>query len=293
MDDELYLDPRMLKLLVQRSLVEDLSDAGDVTSDNILGADQTASAQILAKSAGVLAGRPVADAVFFKMDGTVEVDWLLADGARLEPGTAIAEITGRARSIMAAERVALNFLQHLSGVATLTAAFAAQCAPHGVQLLCTRKTIPGLRAVQRYAVAVGGGSLHREGLYDAILIKTNHCMLAGGIAEAVRRAKARSSMEVEVEVKDLEGFREAAEAGAERVLLDNATPAMVKEAVESKPEGVFLEVSGGVSLGTVGAIAALKPDAISVGRLTHSVTAVDLALHITEDGRAPSATGSS
>lgn len=280
MNDDLKIDPAVLKLLVQRSLIEDLADAGDVTSDNILGADQTASARIIAKSPGVLAGRPVAEAVFLKMDPTLQIEWLAEEGARLEPGTEVASVGGRARSIMAAERVALNFLQHLSGVATLTAAFVAECAPHGVQLLCTRKTIPGLRAVQRYGVAVGGGSLHREGLYDAILIKTNHCRLAGGIAEAVRRAKARSSMEVEVEVKDLKEMHEAAGAGAERVLLDNATLAVVEEAVRTKPESLFLEISGGVSLDTVGAIAALKPDAISVGRITHSAAAVDLALHV-------------
>lgn len=280
MNDDLQIDPAKLKLLVQRALLEDLADAGDVTSNHILGAGQTTEVEIVAKSAGILAGRPVADAVFRKMDETLEINWLLDDGAKLEPGTVVAEITGLAHSIMAAERVALNFLQHLSGVATLTAAFVESCAPNGVRLLCTRKTIPNLRAVQRYAVAVGGGNLHREGLYDAILIKTNHCKLVGGIAEAVRRSKARSSMEVEVEVRTLDEMLQAAEAGAERVLLDNADLSVVTEAVKAKPEGVFLEVSGGVSLDTVGAIAALKPDAISVGRITHSVTAVDLALHV-------------
>ncbi len=280
MNDDLQIDPATLKLLVQRALLEDLADAGDVTSNHILGPGQATTAEIVAKSSGVLAGRPVADAVFRKMDEALEINWMVDDGAKLEPGTVVATVTGLAHSIMAAERVALNFLQHLSGVATLTASFVEQCAPNGVQLLCTRKTIPNLRAVQRYAVAVGGGNLHREGLYDAILIKTNHCKLAGGIAEAVRRAKAKSSMEVEVEVRSLDELREAAEAGAERVLLDNADLATVAEAVRSKPERLFLEVSGGVSLETVGGIAALKPDAISVGRITHSVTAVDLALHV-------------
>ncbi len=280
MNHDLQIDPGTLKHLAQRALIEDLSDAGDVTSDNILGPDQTTSATIIAKSPGMLAGRPVAAAVFFKMDETLQVDWLLDDGARLQPGLEVAGVTGRARSIMAAERVALNFLQHLSGVATLTASFVETCSPHGVQLLCTRKTIPGLRAVQRYAVAVGGGNLHREGLYDAILIKTNHCKLAGGIGEAVRRAKSRSRLQVEVEVRNLQEMNEAVAAGAERVLLDNAELSIVSEAVKTKPEGVFLEVSGGISLDTVGNIAALKPDAISVGRITHSVSAVDLALHI-------------
>lgn len=280
MNDDLQIDPAKLKLLVQRALLEDLADAGDVTSNHILGAGQTTEVEIVAKSAGVLAGRPVADAVFRKMDETLQINWLLDDGAKLEPGTVVAEIGGLAHSIMAAERVALNFLQHLSGVATQTAAFVEACSPHGVQLLCTRKTIPNLRAVQRYAVAVGGGNLHREGLYDAILIKTNHCKLVGGIGEAVKRSKARSTMEVEVEVRTLDEMLQAADAGAERVLLDNADLAVVEEAVRTKPKGVFLEVSGGVSLDTVGDIAALKPDAISVGRITHSVAAVDLALHV-------------
>lgn len=271
-----------LDLLVQRALVEDLDDAGDVTSNHLLEKGQRAKARIIAKSSGVLAGTNLAEAVFRKMDDSLEIEWLRTEGSRLQPGVEIAHISGVVRSILAAERVALNFVQHLSGVATLTAAYAAECTPHGVQLLCTRKTIPGMRAAQRYAVAVGGGSLHRAGLYDAILIKTNHCKLAGGIAEAVRRAKARSEQAVEVEVRTVEEMHEAAQAGAERVLLDNADLKTLAAAVAEKPEGLFLEVSGGVSLDTIGAMAALKPDAISVGKITHSVSAVDLALHIVD-----------
>lgn len=271
-----------LELLVQRALVEDLDDAGDVTSNHILEKGRTAAAQIIAKGSGVLAGTNIAEAVFWKMDESLQIEWLVDDGALLEPGTVVGRISGVVRSILAAERVALNFMQHLSGVATLTAAFVAECAPNGVQLLCTRKTIPGLRAAQRYAVAVGGGSLHRAGLYDAILIKTNHCKLAGGIAKAVRQAKSRSDLPVEVEVRSLEEMIEAAAAGAERVLLDNADLETLAATIAAKPEGLFLEVSGGVSLETVGAIAALKPDAVSVGKITHSVSAVDLALHIVD-----------
>lgn len=269
-----------LDALVHRALVEDLDDAGDVTSENILEPGQAAKAWIVSKAVGVLAGTNVAEAVFLKMDPALAIEWEIDEGALLEPGAIIGEITGSARSILAAERVALNFLQHLTGVATLTAAFVDACRPHGVQLLCTRKTIPGLRAVQRYAVAVGGGSLHRAGLYDAILIKTNHCKLAGGITEAVRRAKAKSGLAVEVEVETLAELKEAAEAGAERVLLDNADLNIIADAVREKPEGLFLEVSGGVSLDNVEAIAALRPDAISVGKITHSAPAIDLALHV-------------
>lgn len=276
------MKPAALDLLVQRALVEDLDDAGDVTSNHILEKGQRAKARIIAKSAGVLAGTNLAEAVFRKMDDSLEIEWLLEEGARLEPGVEIAHISGVVRSILAAERVALNFMQHLSGVATLTAAYVAEVAPHGVQLLCTRKTIPGMRAAQRYAVAVGGGSLHRAGLYDAILIKTNHCKLAGSIAEAVGRAKARSDQAVEVEVRTVAEMLEAAGAGAERVLLDNADLQTLAAAVAAKPEGLFLEVSGGVCIDTIGAIAAQKPDAISVGKITHSVSAVDLALHIVD-----------
>lgn len=269
-----------LDLLVEGALVEDLAGAGDLTSDNVLEPGRRASGTIVAKSPGVLAGVPVAGAVFRKMDQDLKVAWVVQDGDRLQAGTPVARIRGLAHGILAAERVALNFLQHLSGVATCTAAFVDACAPHGVALLCTRKTIPGLREVQRYAVAVGGGALHRAGLYDAVLIKTNHCRLAGGIAGAVSQARSRSSLPVEVEVRSVEEMMEAAAAGAQRVLLDNAGLELVAEAVRHKPEGMFLEVSGGVSLQNAGLIAALKPDAISVGRITHSAPALDLALYV-------------
>lgn len=280
MSDLPKIKPTALDALVQRALVEDLSDAGDVTSDNILEPGQAARAWIISKAVGVLAGTNVAEAVFLKMDPTLKVEWEIDEGGLLEPGAIIGEVAGLARSILAAERVALNFLQHLTGVATLTAAYVDVCKPYGVQLLCTRKTIPGLRAVQRYAAAVGGGKLHRAGLYDAILIKTNHCKLAGGITEAVKRAKSRSGLPVEVEVETLAELKQAAEAGAERVLLDNADLNIIADAVREKPEGLFLEVSGGVSLDNVEAIAALRPDAISVGKITHSAPAIDLALHV-------------
>lgn len=276
----LELDPKQLGLLVQRTLVEDLSDAGDVTSASILDPGSSGSATLLAKSDLILAGAPVADAVFKKMDPELQVRWLVSDGAGLAAGESAAVISGQLHSIMGAERVALNFLQHLSGVATLTARFVQACRPFGVQLLCTRKTIPGLRAVERYAVGVGGGHLHRAGLYDAILIKTNHCKLVGGIGEAVRRCKAKTDVPVEVEVTSVTEMLEAHAAGAERVLLDNADLEIIREAVAARPQRMYLEVSGGVNLETVGEIAACRPDGISVGRITHSAPAADLALHV-------------
>jgi nicotinate-nucleotide pyrophosphorylase (carboxylating) len=275
-----HLDKDELEALARKALAEDLGEAGDITSKRIVRIDQPGRARITAKSEGVLAGIPVADAVFAAVDKGLDIRWRVSDGARLEPGTLVADIQGRARAILAAERVALNFLQHLSGVATLTAEFVEKCTPHGVRVLCTRKTIPGLRTIQRYAVATGGGFLHRAGLYDAILIKTNHERLSGGIAEAVRRTKANPNFQAEVEVADLKELREAIEAGADSILLDNAGEDLIAKTVEITAGNIFLEISGGVTLDNVDRIAKLKPDAISVGALTHSAPAVDLSLQI-------------
>lgn len=266
--------------LARRALAEDLGDAGDITSKRIVRIDQPGRAEIVAKGAGLLAGSPVADAVFKHVDKTLVIDWLIKDGTQLSPSDVIGRIAGRARAILAAERVALNFLQHLSGVATHTEKFVAKCAPHGVRVLCTRKTIPGLRAVQRYAVAVGGGHLHRAGLFDQILIKNNHEKLAGGITEAVKRTKANPNLEAWVEASSIDEIKEALEAGADRILLDNAGPKLIKQAVAATRGKCFLEVTGGVNLENAEAIAALKPDAVSIGSLTHSAPAVDIALHV-------------
>ena len=274
------LERRELEDLARRALSEDLGEAGDITTKRIVRIDQPGRAEIVAKAEGILAGIPVAETVFHLVDKQLDIVWMASDGDRLEVGQAIAEIAGRARAILAGERVALNFLQHLSGVATLTSKFASICTQHGVRLLCTRKTIPGLRAVQRYAVSLGGGHLHRAGLYDAVLIKTNHERLSGGVSEAVRRAKANPNFEVEVEVETVEEIEEAIAAGADRILLDNADPATVKEAVQATKGRIYLEVSGGMTLKNIAAVARAKPDAISVGRITHSVEAVDMALRV-------------
>jgi nicotinate-nucleotide pyrophosphorylase (carboxylating) len=274
-------DPGELEDLVRRALTEDLGRDGDLTSKRLVRAELPCRARLLAKSPGVLAGTEAAAAVFRLVDAALAVDWKLADGDALEPGATVAEVSGRARAALAGERVALNFLQHLSGVATTTAAFVAACAPHGVEVLCTRKTLPGLRRLEREAVAAGGGTLHRAGLYDAILIKTSHIRLAGGITEAVRRARAQPRLPVEVEVTSPAELEEALEAEVERILIDNAGPEAIAEAVARTRGRAFLEVSGGVTLANVGEIAALGPDAISVGALTHSAPAVDLALHMT------------
>lgn len=275
-----HLERSELEDLARKALAEDLGEAGDITSKRIVRIDQPGRARIVGKSTGVLAGIPVADAVFAAVDKGLAVEWGASDGAAIEPGMLLADLEGRARAILAAERVALNFLQHLSGVATLTSQFVQRCSPHGVRVLCTRKTVPGLRAVQRYAVAVGGGGLHRAGLFDAILIKTNHMRLSGGITEALKRTKANPNLEAEVEVRDLDELEEAISAGADRILLDNANLKTIAAAVKATRSRVFLEISGGVNLENVEAIAKLKPDAISVGRITHSVPSVDISLEV-------------
>lgn len=274
------LDPQALEGLVRRALDEDLGRAGDVTSKRIVRADQPARAQIVSKSDGLIAGVPVSEAVFRAVDKATRLTWAISDGGRLEPGTIVADLSGRARALLAAERVALNFLQHLSGVATLTAEFVERCSRYGVQVLCTRKTLPGLREVQRYAVAVGGGALHRAGLHEGILIKTNHERLAGGLAEAIRRTKPYTDLEPEVEARTLEEVQEALKAGATRILLDNADLETIAHVVERTRNQAHLEVSGGITLETVEAVARLRPDAISVGRITHSAPAVDIAMSV-------------
>lgn len=279
MSQPLDHDRSALSDQVQAALAEDLGDAGDITSSAVVSSTQTARARIVAKSSGILAGIPLAEEVFRQVDPSIEMAWSVRDGESVVPGTVIARLSGRARGILAGERVALNFLQHLSGVATATAELARICRRDGVRLLCTRKTLPGLRAAQRYAVRVGGGSLHRAGLYDSILIKTNHIKLIGSISRAVRQARAFSDNTIEVEVTSIEALEEALKAGADSVLLDNADLTTIELAVQRASGRAFLEISGGVTAENVADIAKLRPDGISVGRITHSVTALDIALH--------------
>ena len=275
-----HLDRAELEDLARRALAEDLGDVGDITSKRIVRIDQPGRAEIIAKSEGILAGVPVAEAVFDVVDKGLEIEWKMNEGAHLAPGDIIALVSGRARAILAAERVALNFLQHLSGVATLTARFVEICTKHGVRVLCTRKTIPGLRAVQRHAVSIGGGNLHRAGLYDAILIKNNHEKLSATITEAIKRTKANPNLVAEVEVATILELQEAMEAGADKILLDNAELETIKEAVKLTRGKVFLEVSGGINLNNVEKIARCKPDAVSIGMITHSAPGLDIALHV-------------
>ncbi|MBZ8133389.1 carboxylating nicotinate-nucleotide diphosphorylase [Afifella sp. IM 167] len=267
---------------VRGALKEDLGRAGDITSAATIPQGRTARAVLRARSPGTLAGLAFAREAFLQMDRKAHFEARLEDGARLEAGTEVASISADARAMLSAERTALNFLCHLCGVASATAAFAAAIAHTPAKITCTRKTHPGLRAAQKYAVRCGGGSNHRFGLDDAILIKDNHIAVAGGVGEAVRRAKAFAGhlVKVEVEVDTLAQLREALEAGPDVVLLDNMAPERLAEAVSINAGRAVLEASGRVTLETVAAIAESGVDYISSGWITHSAPILDLGLDI-------------
>ncbi|HMA27161.1 MAG TPA: carboxylating nicotinate-nucleotide diphosphorylase [Solirubrobacterales bacterium] len=267
--------------LVARALLEDLGE-GDVTAEAVVPEDASGHATITQKEPGVLFGLDVAAEVF-RQTGAGELEAVAAEGEwRDHVPAEVARIKGPARALLAAERTALNLLCHLSGVATLTARFVREVEGTGARVLDTRKTTPGLRALEKAAVAAGGGTNHRMGLYDAILIKENHAALAGGVGEAVRRAReARPDLPVEVECRDLDEVRQGAEAGAKRLLLDNMSPTELRAAVAAVREAgqePELEASGGVTLATIGEIAATGVDYVSVGALTHSAPALDLSM---------------
>jgi nicotinate-nucleotide pyrophosphorylase (carboxylating) len=277
------LPPPLIKEAVRRALIEDLGRAGDITSAATISPDARATAIIAARQPGMLAGLALAAAAFRQIEPAIVLRSLLADGEKVEPGTMVAEVAGLARAILAAERVALNFLCHLSGVATMTRRFADAIAHTPAKITCTRKTIPGLRAFQKYAVRCGGGSNHRFGLDDAILIKDNHIAVAGGIGEALRRARdfAGHLVKIEIEVDTLDQLREALGAGADAVLLDNMPPARLREAVSITAGRAVLEASGGITLDSVAAVAESGVDYISSGAITHSAATLDLGLDIT------------
>jgi nicotinate-nucleotide pyrophosphorylase (carboxylating) len=268
--------------VVARALREDLGAEGDITSRFGLPADLPARARIEGRGDGVLAGLAVAERVVASVDGRIRLAALRGDGDRVGPGDVLATLDGPAGSIMAAERTALNFLTHLSGIATSTRAFVDACAGTESEILCTRKTLPGLRSLERYAVQCGGGRLHRAGLYDGVLLKDNHVALAGGVREAVTAARANAphTLRVEVEVETLEQLTEALDAGADAILLDNADADAVGKALDLVGGSVPLEVSGGMTVERVREIASLGRLLISVGWITHSAPALDLALEI-------------
>ncbi len=264
---------------VERALAEDIG-SGDVTAD-LLPAQAQAQATVVTREHAVLAGRPWFDACFLALDARAEIDWHAQDGEQVGANTTLCTLHGNARALVGGERCALNFLQTLSATATITAQYVAAVRGTRAKILDTRKTLPGLRLAQKYAVRCGGGHNHRIGLFDAILIKENHIAAAGSLHAAVRAARAAHPLLLlEVEVENLAELDAALAAGVDRIMLDEFAPASVREAVTRVAGRVALEVSGGVSLDSVHAIAETGVDFISVGALTKHVRAIDLSMRI-------------
>lgn len=270
----------LLEPLVRATLTEDLGRAGDITSDAIIGAEVQSELFLVARETGVLAGIDMARLAFELMDAKVEFEPLMADGAALQKGSRIARIKGSARAILSAERTALNFLCHLSGIASATADIAQRIAPYGCKVTCTRKTTPMLRSVEKYAVRVGGGSNHRFGLDDAVLIKDNHIAIAGSLTVAIERARAAIGhmVKIEVEVDTLAQLDEALAIGVDVILLDNMDTDTLVEAVKRIDGRAVSEASGGITPETAAAVAATGVDRIAIGWITHSTKILDIGL---------------
>ncbi len=266
--------------LIARAFDEDLGSAGDLTSESIFGPDHRSSARLVARQAGVLAGVDVARRVFELMDGSTVIEVSAHDGAGVAAGTDVMRLSGSTRSLLMAERTALNLVGRMSGIATTTAEMVELVEGTGVLIADTRKTTPTLRALEKYAVRMGGGSNHRFGLFDAVMIKDNHIAAAGGIGRAVAMVRARvgHTVKVEVEVETLDELRELLVVGADIVLLDNMTIDELRQAVEMVGEEMITEASGGITRDTIRAVAETGVDVISVGALTHSAPNFDVAL---------------
>ena len=270
----------MIEPLVRMALLEDLGRAGDLTTDAIVPADHRTTTLLVARQPGVVAGLDLARLAFQLIDPAIEMRIERNDGAAIVPGDVIAAIAGPARGILTAERVALNLLCRLSGIATATASIVAAVRDHKAKIVCTRKTTPGLRAVEKYAVRVGGGSNHRFGLDDAVLIKDNHIAVAGSVSEALKRAKhgVGHLVKIELEVDTLDQLREALDHGVDAVLLDNMAPDTLEKAVAMVAGRAITEASGRITPATAPQIAATGVDLISIGWLTHSVAILDVGL---------------
>lgn len=270
----------LVEPLVRHALEEDIGRAGDITSDLTVPADKRIEAVLVARKAGRISGLIAAERAFRLIDPELDVRAEIADGGDASAGAAVAVIQGSARAILTAERVALNFVGHLSGVATATRMLVDAVAHTKARIVCTRKTTPGLRVLEKYAVRCGGGFNHRFGLDDAVLIKDNHLVAAGGIKAAIDRVRAASGhmLKVEVEVDNLDQLAEALSLGVDTVLLDNMPPDTLRRAVELNAGRAVLEASGNVTLATVAAIAETGVDYISSGAITHSAPNLDVAL---------------
>lgn len=266
--------------LVRAALAEDLGMAGDITSNAVIPADHRSTMVFRARTQGTIAGLDLAALSFELVDPKVEFHALCQDGDVLEAGTVIAKVSGLSRNLLMAERTALNLLGHLSGIATVTHQLMQAVSHTKAHVTCTRKTMPGLRALQKYAVRAGGAKNHRFALYDAVLIKDNHVAVAGGVGEAINRARANVGhmVKIEVEVDTLEQLQEAMAAGVDAVLLDNMSPAMLVEAVKIVDGRAITEASGGITPATAVAIAESGVDLLSIGWLTHSAPNLDIGL---------------
>lgn len=276
------LNLRSLDPLIDLAFQEDIG-IGDITTEATVPPTQAGTGTLLAKSEGVVAGLPIAERVFEKLDTDLVFTALVNDGDAVKAGTPIATVAGRAKTVLIGERTALNFLQRLSGIATLTAQFVAAVDGYPAKIVDTRKTAPGWRAVQKYAVRVGGAQNHRFGLYDGVLIKDNHIVAAGGISNAVYRARqvAPHTAKIEVEVETAEQVNEALAAGADILLLDNMGPSLMARVVQVIGDRAVTEASGGITLETVKTVAATGVNLISVGALTHSAMPMDISLTLT------------
>jgi nicotinate-nucleotide pyrophosphorylase (carboxylating) len=276
----LALDPAEVELVVAAALAEDVG-AGDVTTDSTVGADARCRAELVVEEDGVVCGLQVAEAVFGTLDERVCLEPRIDEGDRAMPATVVAELEGPARAILTGERSALNLVARMSGIATLTRTYVDAVAGTRAQILDTRKTTPGLRALEKYAVRCGGGSNHRFGLYDAVLVKENHIRAAGGITAAVDALRGQNvALPVEVEAETFADIREALASRVERILLDNMTPDDVRAAVELVDGRAQLEASGGITLENVRAFAEAGVDFISIGALTHSVRSLHVSLEV-------------
>jgi len=283
LNPDAFLSPLAIDEAVQRALDEDLGRAGDITSIATIPEATKARAILIARQAGVIAGLPLAVATFQRLSSDVSIQAHLRDGGSVAAGVHVLTISGPARAVLAGERTALNFVGRLSGVATLTADYVRHTAGTKLRICCTRKTTPGLRALEKYAVRCGGGFNHRFGLDDAILIKDNHVAVAGGITPVLERARAHAGhlVRIEIEVDTLKQLREVLDSGlADVVLLDNMDVADLAEAVKLTKGRVVLEASGGVTLDSIAGIAATGVDYVSAGALTHSAPNFDVALDI-------------
>jgi nicotinate-nucleotide pyrophosphorylase (carboxylating) len=278
----------LIEPLVRMALLEDIGRAGDLTTDAIVPVGRLATTLVVARQQGIVAGLDLARLAFQLIDPAIEMRVTHDDGAAVEPGDVIATLSGPARGILTAERVALNFLCRLSGIATATASVVAAVQNYKAKIVCTRKTTPGLRAIEKYAVRVGGGSNHRFGLDDAVLIKDNHVAIAGGVAEALKRAKNSVGhlVKIELEVDTLDQLREALGQGVDAVLLDNMDPDTLREAVSMVRGRAVTEASGRITPATAPSIASTGVDLISIGWLTHSVGILDIGLDFKNEASA-------